>query len=106
MASLLQDCKKLRQYDEGKANSLLKEIQAFKEQTTKINRKLARDIAAWVGTAMEETGKGGSRGGEKSAGGRGQADLNILDDGGEDSAEVADADTSMNSRNGKESFKK
>jgi hypothetical protein len=38
--------------DAPKAAALQKEIQAHKEKTAKTNRKLARDIAKWVDTAM------------------------------------------------------
>lgn len=79
---LLQDCKHLQRYDAPKAASLDTEIQAFKKNAAKSNRKLARDIASWVSTAMSNTEKGAAdrAGGEGGAGLDGTEDLGVLDE--------------------------
>ena len=43
----------LNSFDESKATLLLKEIEAFMTRRKKSNRKLARDVAEWVDTAMK-----------------------------------------------------
>jgi hypothetical protein len=52
----------------SKAASLQKEIDAFKVQSARSNRKLARDIASWVETAMSSKGSGPSAGAAGAAG--------------------------------------
>lgn len=73
---VLQDCKRLHRYDASKAASLDAEIQTFRKNAAKSNRKLARDIASWVSTAMSNTEKGAAG----RAGGAGGADLDDTDD--------------------------
>ena len=62
-------------YDTTKAAALQKEIQSHKDRTARSNRKLARDIADWVSTAM---------GAEKGQGGTDTADLGVMEEEGED----------------------
>ena len=46
------DAGMLAEFDEGKAGSLARESDAFKAHREKSNKKLSRDIAKWVDTAM------------------------------------------------------
>jgi hypothetical protein len=57
----------------SKAASLQKEIDAFKVQSARSNRKLARDIASWVETAMSSKGSGPSAGAAGAGAGAGAA---------------------------------
>jgi hypothetical protein len=79
-----QDCRCLQQYDATKASALQREIQAHKEKTARSNRKLARDIASWVDTAMSASSKPGAGGGGRSAAAAGSGedgDVGVLDEG-------------------------
>lgn len=71
-----QDCRRLSRYDANKATALQKDIQTFKERTARSNRKLARDIAKWVDTAMTHSTGGGS--GSGGGGGGPEGDLGVL----------------------------
>lgn len=53
------------------------EIQTFKKNIAKSNRKLARDIASWVSTAMSAEGKKGVSGRERNENGE-DDDLGVL----------------------------
>jgi hypothetical protein len=46
----------LQPLDRPKADQLLREIDAFCLKRQKSNRKLAKDVAAWVETAMKISG--------------------------------------------------
>lgn len=95
---ILQDCRSLQQYDATKAAALQKEIQAFREKAAKSNRKLARDIASWVESAMstpDSALQGGAKGSKGPRGSKGvaNADLDILDEYGDgDADDSADGD--------------
>ena len=97
ISMLLKDCKALERYDAGKATALAREIQQFKEQTAKSNRKLAKDIATWVSTAMESSSSSGAKSRDDGKGaGRKQEnegesdgdDLGILEDNEDDDGGV------------------
>eukprot|EP01032_Pedospumella_encystans_P018630 gene18630-21201_t len=89
-----QDCKCLRRYDISKATALDTEIQTFKKNIAKSNRKLARDIASWVSTAMSAEGKKGVNNNGKG-GNNGDDDLGVLgeDEGEEEEEEQEEVET-------------
>lgn len=49
----LIDVKNLEQLDEGKGLAMRKEVDHFNAKRVMQNKKLARDVAAWVDTAMK-----------------------------------------------------
>ena len=53
------------------------EVQTFKKNIAKSNRKLARDIASWVSTAMSAEGKKGLSSSERNENGE-DDDLGVL----------------------------
>ena len=102
ISMLLKDCKALERYDAGKATALAREIQQFKEQTAKSNRKLAKDIATWVSTAMESSSgamESRSKGAGRKQENEGESDgddLGILEDNEDDDGGVEHKSGNLN----------
>lgn len=63
---------KLKQFDKAKASQLDTEIKQHRTRMTKINKKLAKDVAKWVDTALA--------GMNNSKSGSGESDLDLGDD--------------------------
>jgi hypothetical protein len=67
--------------DAPKAAALQKEIQAHKEKTAKTNRKLARDIAKWVDTAMSTSAQPKAQASSSCGGDGDDDDLGVVGEG-------------------------
>jgi hypothetical protein len=71
----------LARYDALKAAALQKEIQSHKEKTAKTNRKLARDIAKWVDTAMSTSAQPKAQASSSCGGDGDDDDLGVVGEG-------------------------
>ena len=71
------------------------EIQTFKKNVAKSNRKLARDIASWVSTAMSAEGKKSVTNSQKGGNNDDNDDLGVLgeDEGEEEEEEQKEVET-------------
>lgn len=49
---------RLRVYDSGKSELLSKEIKQFRNQKSKTDRKLAKDIASWLDVVLSNNATG------------------------------------------------
>jgi len=108
----------LREIDPERAATLLKSVEAFKAQRAKTNKKLARDVAAWVDQAMQihaAIPQGARQGGgvdlnfgfgpaEEGAGGGGGGGEMVQTNSATDDDDTEDADAQMAKARGESVF--
>jgi tetratricopeptide (TPR) repeat protein len=75
-----RDCQELLQHDIKKGKQLETEIEVFKVKKQKDNKKLAKEIAKWIDSALQQQQKNSKESG-------GQGDIDIAGDSGEEEEE-------------------
>lgn len=68
----------LKSYDPARSAALQSEVSQYRARRQKADRRLARDIAKWVDSALGGMAAAGGQGGS------GGGDLQVLDDEGDD----------------------